>query len=115
MRKCKSCKEEYEPTRRNNLYCSKACKNAFNNEKYQDRHSGLIQTTREIKRNAIIVRRQFVYYGDRVHLSELTALGFNPAFTNYRRADGHMVIDNWGLEEIAKDTYKIYPPENFGK
>lgn len=115
MRQCKHCNMRYVPSRKNNLYCSPKCKNAFNNEKYLKRHAALVETMMRIKMNAEIIRREFLFHGETVHLSHLTKKGFQVAFTNYRRADGHMIIDNWTLKEISRDFYKILPPKDFVK
>ena len=83
---------------------------------YKKRHKVLLESTERIKRNAQILAKAYSsLQKNHVSLNELVKMGFHPAFTNYRRPDGHLVVDNWALEEIAQELYKIIPPKELEK
>jgi hypothetical protein len=85
-------------------------------KQYKNKHKKVLQTSNMIQRNAKIIERIYANgITQEIKYSQLIQIGLNPAFTNCRRADGHLEFDAWVLEEIGHSHYKIHPPKNTKK
>lgn len=107
--RCLECGDSLEyGGRKGRKFCSEACKNSYHNKKAHDARHLHLHIISSLNKNYEILSKLIQIRIDKLDLSLLYQLGFNPSFiTGYRKVKNHNEFSCFEFSYILTET-KIY-------
>lgn len=86
-------KHRFIPDRIDQLFCSRYCRNQFNNQKYKNRNSDFRSATEKTKQDIELLKEYYENYGiQKLSLAEWLELGVSNPIKLELDSDGKMIL-----------------------